>query len=95
MNNILRPKEWLNYINEREGSKFSIYDCDYLIMERYANYVTRELQAKIFEFRRDITEDLYIDEGGLVTIYKGIDNNLTLLDFYNKHFNITTKTNGK
>lgn len=93
--NELNPIEWLCYINEKEGSEYTVYDCDDIIMERYANYKTMMLQVKIFEFRRDIIEDLNIDEGGLVTIYKGIDNNLTLLDAYNKHFNITTKTNGK
>lgn len=79
MNNILSPKEWLNYINEKEEREFSIYDCDDIIMERYANYRTMVLQAKILEFRVKLP---------LYTF-------LTIQDNYDKHFNITTERNGK
>ena len=79
MNNILPPKEWLCYINEKEGSEYTVYDCDDIIMERYANYKTMMLQAKILEFRLKLP---------LYTF-------LTIQDNYDKYFNITTKTNGK
>ena len=79
MNNTLSPKEWLSYINEKKGSEFTIYDCDDLIMERYANYRTMLLQAKILEFRVKLP---------LYTF-------LTIQDNYDEHFNITTEKNGK
>lgn len=79
MNNTLTPIKWLNYINKKEGSEFSIYDCNELIMERYANYRTMQLQAKILDFKVKLP---------LYTF-------LTIQNEYNKHFNITTTTNGK
>jgi len=79
MNNILSPKEWLYYINEKEGSEFTIYDCDDLIMERYANYRTMLLQSKILEFKVKLP---------LYTF-------LTIQDKYDEHFNITIERNGK
>lgn len=50
----MSAKDWINYINETEDSQYSIYDSNIVLMERYANYKTKELYSKIVEFRNGL-----------------------------------------
>lgn len=54
MANKLDFKKWLDMVNEIEGSEFSLYDCNPILAERYANYKTREIFGLLFEFRNKI-----------------------------------------
>lgn len=90
-------REWLmqefeiNEYSAEHHAFLTLFETSIPLMERYANYKTKELQAQILNFRNIIKNDLSVDEGGVVTIYKGHNDNLELLDAYDKHFNLTTK----
>jgi len=79
-------KEWL--IEQGFSENTAYLDCvtkegfGYpleLLMERYANYKTRDFQAKILDFRVKMPLYTY----------------LTIRDKYDEHFNITTERNGR
>ena len=50
-------ENWMDRINKEEGSEYSIYDADPILVERYKNYCTKELQCLIFGFRNKIKSD--------------------------------------
>lgn len=47
----MTAEQWVKHINETEDSQYSAYDCNFKMMERYANYRTKELMISIFRFR--------------------------------------------
>lgn len=94
----MNAKEWMlndlkidNIVNNQESINDLFTDNPYNYMERYSNYKNRELQSKILYFRNLIKNDLSVNEGGVVTIYKDFNDNLELLEAYDEHFNLTTE----
>lgn len=74
----MNAEEWLLDVNEKEGSEYTVYDCSPVLMERYANYKTKELYILLFRFRNEIALN-----GGLY--------NFKLLKKFDKHFKIEIK----
>lgn len=84
----MTAKEWLKeeeLSNPKIGGShpaddiFQGYDCN-VVMERYANYKSRELQVAIFEFRKIFTDiDSNIDYDMWPEVF---------LETYDKHFGI-------
>jgi len=81
----MNAKEWL--INQEFSENTAYLDCvnkegfGYpleVLMERYANYKTKDLQAKILDFRVKMSLYTY----------------LTIRDKYDEHFNLTTERHG-
>lgn len=71
----MNAEEWLLDINEKEGSEYPVYDCSPVLMERYANYKTKEIYCLIFSFRNKIALN-----GGL--------SDFTILKKFDEHFKI-------
>lgn len=94
-NNILTTKEWLEKEQLNNPLVEGTHPCDDLfpgykcstVMERYANYKTQELQAKIFEFRNEKIKCDWIEMP-----YRY---NQDFLKEYDEFFNITTARDGK
>lgn len=80
MNNTLTAKEWVYKYNKENGYNYSNENCDYFIMEKYANYRNRILEAKILEFRNFIKTG---DEKIILPLELEY-----LIKKYDKHFNI-------
>ena len=65
MKETLTAKEWVEKYNDETDSQYSDYDCNYPMMEQYANYRTKELENKIIEFRnkfKDVAMLRRVDE---------------------------------
>ena len=78
-NNI---QNWLNMINDQEGSEYTLYDCNPVLIERYKNFCTKELEALILGFRQKVND-----------INSNIEYEMFCEDFinnYDKYFNIKT-----
>jgi hypothetical protein len=82
MNNTLTAKERVNKLNKDENSQWSDYDCNYSIMEEYANYKNKMLEDKILRFRQTL---LHLNEDSV----HGHNRYYTFcLEEFDKHFNI-------
>lgn len=85
MENILTAKEWLKTVVLTKGC------ADPDTMERYANYKTQMLEAKIFQFKQ-ILNFLH----GMYNLYSpGYSVFEIIKKDYDKHFNITSVREGK
>lgn len=82
MNNTLTVKEWVEEYNKETDSQYSDYDCNYSIMEKYANYKNRILEDKILRFRQTL---LHLNEDSV----HGHNRYYTFcLEEFDRHFNI-------
>lgn len=82
---ILTAKEWLEKENYYDDIFQETMSSD--IMERYANYKTQILQAKILNFKDYIYSG---DESVIIPLELKY-----LVKKYNEHFNITSVTEGE
>lgn len=82
---------WLDEINESEGSEYTLMDCNPILMERYANYKTRQFQVGILTFRMKVKELIEYSERDYELTMNELDN---FLKFYDEHFNIETYRHG-
>lgn len=81
-------QDWLNKINLEEDSEYTLYDINPILMERYANYKSKEYQKSILTFRSKLQ---YIDctPGNSVCICLPNDDYcIDLQTFFDEHFNI-------
>jgi hypothetical protein len=93
----LSAKEWVENLNKETGSEHSDYSCNYLMMERYANYKSRIFQAEILQFRnfleseqrRNTTNSDFLVKEEMSYLFN------YLLRLYDKHFGIVKTTEGK
>jgi len=96
----MNAKEWL--IEQGFSENTAYLDCvtkegfGYpleLLMERYANYKTRDFQAKILIFRQKLKK-IDTSIGGTICIWDEDNGLIKLESYYDEHFNITTEING-
>lgn len=89
-NKTLTAKKWVDKYNEETDSQYSDYDCNYPMMEQYANYKNKELENKIVEFRFFLESEQTRNTTNSDALVNEEMNYLFnyLLPLYNKHFNI-------
>ena len=83
----MNAKEWTE-----ENERFHKHDGKYSLMESYANYKTQELQAKILNFRKTLSENITIN-GSESDILGQHDK--YLLNIYDVYFEIVKLTKDK
>lgn len=89
--------EWLNEEGFKDTVLLKDTGYDYpvsILMERYANYCTRELEAKVLGFRNNLDNIDCTAGGSIVMCLPDAEHCLDLQTFYDKHFNLTTQRHG-
>ena len=93
----MNAQEWLN----EEGFKNTVLlkDTGYdypvsILMERYANYKTKELEAKVLDFRNNLDNIDCTAGGSIVMCLPNVGHCEDLQTFYDTHFNLTTQRQG-
>jgi len=92
-NKLLSANEWL--IQNYPGGPMD--GMEYMVaMERYANYKTRDLQAKILAFRQ-MLQNVDTSIGGTVIISPDTDSlgGFEITSYYDNFFNLTTEKHGR
>ncbi len=85
--------EFLNDIGDTNFVKIDTLNNPVQIMERYANYKTRDFQEKILGFRQKLKNvDTSIE--GTICIWNEDDALIKLESYYDNFFNITAVRNG-
>lgn len=90
------PEEWVNSYNKENDTEYSSSDCNYTMMERYANYKSKMLEAKVLTFRQYLqTEEIDYGEDRCFAHREISDALSIILEEYDKHFGIIKTTEGK
>lgn len=83
--NNMNSEEWLKMYNKEYNTDYTSLDCNWFMLDMYANFRNKELQNKIFQFRQILK-----DRSGY-----GMDEIGNLLIEFDNYFNIESKTKGQ
>lgn len=86
----MNAQEWLNKNEEIEMYSLINYIP---LMEKYANYKTRDLEAKILTFRDRLKTTVDVSLGGTIVMKNYNDEYYNIVDIFDEYFNITTNRN--
>ena len=87
-------EDWLKMYNKEYNTDYTSLDCNWFMLDMYADFRLKELQSKIFQFRTLLKEKSLHDciSNGVIINSESTKEWLSVFD---EHFNIESITKGQ